>query len=189
MLVGLRSETSLAERLGSIHFTLQASPEEITSRWHWGETGITVEVNSSETSPHDCALELLTCLGQALWDSATTGERRAWLELLRNEIEAGVEGEIDEQALDHKQSMLSSHILAASPRRLERYTEASFAGTMAEYIHSLWHDVTVQTGPDYLPLPWLRHRFALFSRLFGMATGGNPGLSPRGCGHPAPHAR
>src|SRR6266851_2219436 len=168
---------SLAQRLGPVRFAVRASDEDVASRWRWGEAGVEVEVNESETSPHDCALELLTSLGQALWHSGSAGERRAWLELLRQEIEAGFEGEIDERALREKRAMLSSRMLAASPRRLERYAEASFAGTMAEYVHSLWHEVTVQAGPDYLPPPWLRRRFGLFSRWFPAARNATPGLS------------
>ncbi len=141
-----------------------------------------MEVNESETSPHDCALEVLTCLGEVLWHSESAGERRAWLELLREEIEAGVESDIDEQALREKRAMLSSRILAASPRRLERYAEVSFAGTMAEYVHSLWHEVTVKTGPDYLPLLWLRRRFALFARWFPVARSAMPGAWRHSCG-------
>src|SRR6266478_5441742 len=174
---------ALARRLGAVQFELRASEEEVASRWRWGETGVEVEVNLNETSPHDCALELLTCLGQALWNSASAEERRAWLELLREEIEAEVEGEIDEGALREKRAMLSSRVLAASPRRMERYAEASFAGTLAEYVHTLWHEVTVQAGPDYLPLLWLRRRFELFSRWFPAARNETPGLFRQRCGN------
>src|SRR5438046_6837320 len=44
-------------------------------------------------------------------------------------------------------------VLAASPRRMERYAQASFAGTMAEYVHTLWHEVAINAGRDYLPYP------------------------------------
>jgi len=172
---------ALARRLGSVQFDLRASEEEVASRWRWGETGVEVEVNPNETSPHDCALELLTCLGQALWNSASAVERRAWLKLLQEEIDAEVKGEIDECALREKRAMLSSRVLAASPRRMERYAETSFAGTMAEYVHALWHEVTVQSGCDYLPLPWLRRRFELFSRWFPANGECNAGLL-RHCG-------
>src|SRR6266852_6140656 len=172
----------LEQRLGPVRFAVRATDEDVASRWRRGEAGVEVEVNESETSPHDCALEVLTCLGQALWHSESAGEQRAWLELLREEIEAGVESDIDEQALREKRAMLSSRILAASPRRLERYAEVSFAGTMAEYVHSLWHEVTVQTGPDYLPLPWLRRRFALFARWFPVARSAMPGAWRLSCG-------
>ena len=103
---------TLAQRLGEVQFELRASGEEVASRWRWGKTGVEVEVNPNETSTHDCALELLTCLGQALWNSASAEARRAWLKLLLEEIEAEVEGEIDEGAL----GQVSSTIEVALPR-------------------------------------------------------------------------
>jgi len=172
---------ALARRLGRYSSTCEQAKRRLhrvgggaRPAWRW--------VNPNETSPHDCALELLTCLGQALWNSASAEERRAWLKLLRQEIEAEVDGEIDERALREKRAMLSSRVLAASPRRMERYAEASFAGTMAEYVHTLWHEVTVQAGRDYLPLPWLRRRFELFSRWFPAAKNATPGLFRHRCG-------
>jgi hypothetical protein len=173
----------LAQRLGPVVFDLQASEEEVASRWQWTAAGLHVELNPNETTPHDCALELLTCMGQALWNSASAEERRTWLQLLGEEIEAKVEGEIDERALHEKRAMLSSRILAASARRMERYAETSFAGTVAEYVHSLWHEVTVQTGCDFLRLPWLHRRFALFSRWFPAERTAMPSLFRHHCAH------
>jgi hypothetical protein len=85
---------------------------------------------------------------------------------LSAEIEAGVSGEIDEEALAEKRALLGSRVSARSRRRLERYARASFAGTAAEYIHCLWHDVTVRSGPEHLPAPWLRRRLQMLAGWF-----------------------
>jgi hypothetical protein len=37
---------------------------------------------------------------------------------------------------------------------------------MAEYVRRLWHEVTVRTGPDYLPAAPLRRRLELMARWF-----------------------
>jgi hypothetical protein len=94
-------------------------------------------------------LELLVCLGQALWERLNHSQRKAYWLLLDSEISAGIPGEIDEEALKQKRLLLSSSNSATSRRRLERYGSASFAGTVAEYIHSLWHDVRVRTGSRF----------------------------------------
>jgi hypothetical protein len=86
--------------------------------------------------------------------------------LLFDEISMGVEGEIDEQAFEEKRSLFESRSHANSAERLTRYGRASFAGTAAEYVHCLWHEVTVRTGPDHLPVPPLRRRLALMSQWF-----------------------
>jgi hypothetical protein len=69
-------------------------------------------------------------------------------------------------ALEEKRSLFANRANANSAGRLKRYGRASFAGTAAEYVHSLWHDVTVRAGPDYLPPPQLRRRLELLAGWF-----------------------
>ncbi len=159
---------SLASRLGMCRVNLFPSlgGAGVTSRWSRSGNRLQIDLSVSSFEPHDLALELLMCIGQVVWESAAGQERAAWLKLLDGEISAGVEGEIDEETLEEKRRLLSSRALAASPRRLLRYAGAAFAATLAEYVHALWHDVTVRTGPEHLPPEWLRRRLALFERWF-----------------------
>ena len=115
---------------------------------------------------HDIAMELLLCLGQALWEKLSDGELREYWLVLDHEIRAGISGEIDEQALEEKRSLLASRVHARSQRQLACYGRAAFAGTAAEYVHCLWHEVTARTGPDYLPAPQLRRRLELLAGWF-----------------------
>ncbi|MCS7314803.1 MAG: hypothetical protein NZ554_04985 [Bryobacteraceae bacterium] len=135
------------------------------SRWRRSSEGAEIWL-AAEGDPHEVAMELLLCVGQILWEETTDEERRRWLGLLRGEIEAGVEGEIDEIALQAKARLLASAASARSLRRLEEYARASFASTAAEYVHCLWHDVTVRSGPEHLPAPCLRARLELLRRWF-----------------------
>jgi hypothetical protein len=111
-------------------------------------------------------MELLLCLGQGLWERLSDWELRTYWMLLGDEISVGIEGEIDEQALEEKRSLFESRSHANNVKRLTGYARASFAGTVAEYVHSLWHEVTVQTGPDHLPVAPLRRRLELMARWF-----------------------
>jgi hypothetical protein len=52
------------------------------------------------------ALELLVCIGQALWDVIAPAMHDAWRGLLYTELEEQVAGEIDQQALDAKRALL-----------------------------------------------------------------------------------
>src|ERR1019366_8710520 len=79
---------------------------------------------------------------------------------------ANISGEMDEQALDAKRLLLADRAHARDPRCLERYGVTSFAATAAEYVHCLWHDVTIRTGEAYLPAPQLRRRLELLARWF-----------------------
>ena len=153
-------------RLGRCRIRLVPGEAEYSSRWT-AETGwLEVELATGGVATHDLALEALLCLGQALWDELEASEYTSWFEALGREIQAGVTGEIDEGAIEEKRALASSRGTARSRRRLERYARASFAGTFAEYVHALWHDVTVRRGPEHLPPDWLRRRLELLSRWF-----------------------
>lgn len=159
--------STMARRLGFCRSTLLAEAKPgVASRWTITDSGLEVSLATAGVEAHDVAMELLLCLGQALWERLSEAELCAYWLLLREEIGKGVEGEIDEQALEEKRSLFASRANAESAARLMRYGRASFAGTAAEYVHSLWHDVTVRTGPDYLPAPQLRRRLELLAGWF-----------------------
>src|ERR1039457_6884157 len=145
--------TSLARRLGSCRISLPAEvASDVASRWTMANGGLEVTVTTAGIEEHDVAMELLLCLGQGLWERLSDGELRAYWMLLCDEISMGIEGEIDEQALEEKRSLLDRKSHANNVKRLTGYARASFAGTAAEYVHCLWHEVTVRTGPDDLPV-------------------------------------
>jgi hypothetical protein len=157
---------SMARRLGQCRISLEIADSTAASQWTETEAGLEVSVTTAGSEDHDIAMELLLCLGQALWEKLSDGElRECWL-VLDQEIRAGISGEIDELALEEKRSLLASRVHARSRRQLARYGRAAFAATAAEYVHCLWHEVTARTGPDYLPAPQLRRRLELLAGWF-----------------------
>ena len=159
--------SSMARGLGPCRISLVAQLEDgATSRWTTTPGELEVSVAVAAFEDHDIAIELLVCLGQALWERLSDSQVRAYWTLLRHEIDSEVEGEIDEQALDDKRSLFAVRAHANSEQELVKYGEASFAGTVAEYIHSLWHDTSIRTGPDYLPAEALQRRLELLARWF-----------------------
>ncbi len=157
----------MAHRLGPCRISLlPLGDPAIISQWDESDSGLEVRVTISGLEEHDVAMELLLCLGQALWGRLSAHELRGYWTLLEREICEGVTGEIDEQALEAKRSLATDTAGADRLGRIESYGFASFAGTAAEYIHSLWHNVTVRTGPDHLPAPQLRRRLKLLARWF-----------------------
>ena len=183
--------SSMAGRLGSCRISL---PEEVAagvaSQWTIADDGLKVSVTTAGCEDHDVAMELLLCLGQVLWERLSGGELRAYWMLLGDEISMGIEGEIDGQALQEKRGLLERRSLGNNVKRLGRYGRASFAGTVAEYVHCLWHEVTVRSGPDYLSVPPLRRRLERLARWFPPNRGYRlfP-ATPRRAGHsPSPGA-
>src|ERR1017187_6987843 len=91
---------SMARRLGPCRISLPAEVASgVASRWTMTDGGLEVTVSTAGLEEHDVAMELLLCLGQGLWERLSDGELRAYWMLLNDEIIAGIEGEIDEQAL------------------------------------------------------------------------------------------
>ena len=153
---------SLVENLGG---------PRVASRWTATGRGLEVLLATAKREEHDVALELLLCVGQALWEKLSPSRRKTYWLLLDEEIGANTSGEIDEEALRQKTLLFSGLDSARSRTRLERYGAASFAGTAAEYIHALWHDVTVRRGPNFLPAERLRRRLELLSRWYRPGRG------------------
>jgi hypothetical protein len=70
--------SSMARRLSPCQISFLAQAEDgATSRRTSTKSGLEISVTTAETDEHDAAMELLVCLGQALWDRLSAGERRA----------------------------------------------------------------------------------------------------------------
>lgn len=157
----------MARRLGSCRISVTAEAEaDVASRWTSTDCGLEVSVSTAGCEDHDVAMELLQCLGQALWERLSDMELREYWMLQWDEISMGIVGEIDEHALEGKRALFESRSHANSVELLARYGRASFAGTAAEFVHCLWHEVTIRTGPEYLPALPLRRRLEVMARWF-----------------------
>jgi hypothetical protein len=158
----------MARQIGLSRISLAAELDGPNVASEWTASGQELRISIPIRGPdgHEVAMELLLCLGQALWGKLSPGQLKAYWSLLDSEFLAGISGEIDEDALREKRALLGSRVSARSDRRLERYGCASFAGTAAEYVHALWHDVEVVRGPEYLAPEQLRRRLELLQTWF-----------------------
>jgi hypothetical protein len=165
--------TALAARVGlcTIETLPSLDPPELSSRSTVVRNSLDIELAARGVEPHDLAMELLIAIGQRAWQRTTAAEREAWLRLLASELDSGVKGEIDEEVLELKRALLASRAAARNAMLIEDYAAASFAATLAEYVHCLWHDVTVRKGPACLDALALRRRLGLLARWFPPGRG------------------
>jgi len=103
---------------------------------------------------HDVGFELLAAVAELVLRQMTGREFERYLALLERELREAITGEIDEEALEAKQT------------GAEDYPLRSFCGTFADYVHALWHDVEIRQGEMHLPARFLRKRFELLRGLF-----------------------
>jgi hypothetical protein len=145
-----------------------AKPEGGTHTAAWVETSerTNLLLACREVDAHDTGFEFLASVAELLRPRLSVSELAAYHELLDEELRHGVRGEIDEEALTAKQTLLAIRPWRRSRLQFEPYRDVSLVSTVAEYMHGLWHDVQIRVGPEHLPLQQLRRRMTLMSNLF-----------------------
>jgi hypothetical protein len=87
--------------------------------------------------------------------------------LLREELNAGVHGEVDEESWHSKQGLLRRQSNVRRETKLFRdYAHAAFTDTLTLYLHGICCDIDVETGPRQLASRYLRRRLNLLYALY-----------------------
>jgi hypothetical protein len=82
--------------------------------------------------------------------------------LVREELKAAVNGEVDEESWRLKQALLRRPSgLAKETKVFQDYAKQSFIDTLTLYLHGICCDIDVETGPRQLPSRHLRKRLGL----------------------------
>jgi hypothetical protein len=151
---------------GDVVSRVKPKGEAHTAAWVETPERINLVLACRELDAHDTGFELLGSLAELLRPRLTHAEVTVYSQILDEEIRHGVRGEIDEDALSAKQAYLASRTVRRFRPQFERYRDASFVSTVAEYMHGLWHDVQIRIGPEHLPVAQLRRRMNLMAELF-----------------------
>jgi len=87
--------------------------------------------------------------------------------LLREELNNGVHGEVDEESWHMKQALLRRQTNVRKETKAFRdYVRQSFIDTLTLYLHGICCDIDVETGPRQLQSRYLRKRLSLLYELF-----------------------
>jgi hypothetical protein len=101
-------------------------------------------------------------VSELIADNFSDEARRAWEGLLREELSAKVNGEVDEESWVRKQKVQRRQANTKRDTKLfEEYSRQSFIDTMTLYLHGICCDIDVETGPRQLPSRYLRKRLQL----------------------------
>lgn len=173
---------SIAERIGKLRVLIVPyigcfeSGDAVCFTKPAGETHSAVWVESGgstnlilacrELDAHDTGFELLASVAQLLHPKLAASELEIYTRLLEEELRQNVRGEIDKEALSAKEAYLNSRGAAHKSEQFTRYRDTSLVSTLAEYMHGLWHDVQIRTGPEHLPVPQLRQRMTALAKMF-----------------------
>jgi len=91
---------------------------------------------------------------------------------IREELMAGVHGEVDDDSWQAKQALLrrQTNVKRESPIFAD-YVRQSFVDTLTLYLHGICCDIDVETGPRQLPSRYLRKRLDLLKSVYPAPPG------------------
>jgi hypothetical protein len=93
--------------------------------------------------------------------------RERFTQLLREELNSEVHGEVDERSWHLKQSLLRRQSNVRNETKLFRdYARQAFEDTLTLYLHGTCCDIDVETGPRQMPSRYLRKRLELLMTLY-----------------------
>jgi len=112
---------------------------------------------------------VLATLAGDLWSEEAQTQ---YCGLLREELRAGVHGEVDEESWQNKQALLRRQSNIRKETKLFRdYARQSFIDTLTLYLHGICCDIDVDTGPRQLPSRYLRKRLMALYGLYPPPAG------------------
>jgi hypothetical protein len=102
----------------------------------------------------------------------TDENRSAYLGLLREELSAGVHGEVDESSWRHKQALRRRGTnFRRDSKGFREYARHSFTDTLTLYLHGICCDIDVDTGPRQLQSRHLRKRLEWMESVYPPPSG------------------
>jgi len=115
-------------------------------------------------------------LAELLADQWSEKARTQYSDLIREELEKGVHGEVDENSWNLKQALTrraegSTAKTLRNTKALREYFRQSFIDTMTLYLHGICCDIDVETGPRQIPGRYLRRRLELVESLYPPPSG------------------
>jgi hypothetical protein len=107
---------------------------------------------------------VLATLASNLWLEEAQAR---YASLLREELIAGVHGEVDEESWHLKQALLRRQTNVKKETKAFRdYARQSFIDTLTLYLHGICCDIDVETGPRQLQSRYLRKRLQALYALY-----------------------
>lgn len=100
-------------------------------------------------------------------DAVTEEARERFYGLLREELRAGVSGEVDQSGWELKQALRRRQKKFVRDSKLfHDYARQAFIDTLTLYLHGICCDIDVEAGPRQLPSRHLRKRLNVLFELF-----------------------
>ncbi|MBV9612952.1 MAG: hypothetical protein JO091_10795 [Acidobacteriaceae bacterium] len=161
------------EKLGE--FVVAERPSEDRQSWasqvsFENETVLVFALKEQDVAEYHYRLyRRLAALVVEKWSTEAASSYKA---IIREELAAGVNGEVDDESWQAKQALLrrQANVKRESPL-FGDYVRQSFVDTLTLYLHGICCDIDVETGPRQLPSRYLRKRLNLLKKLYTPPAG------------------
>jgi len=154
------------EEMGDLVSFAKPKGESHSAVWLEQDGWVHIVLACRELDAHDTGFEFLASVAELLRGKLTPEETERYTLMLEEELSEGIKGEIDEDAYAAKIPLIKARTAHRRSGQFENYRNLSLVGTVAEYLHGLWHDVQIRVGPEHLPLVQLRRRMSLLAEMF-----------------------
>jgi hypothetical protein len=105
-------------------------------------------------------------------DNWSSKAANAFTSEIREELTAGVHGEVDDESWHAKQALTRRQMDWKRDTPLFReYLRQSFIDSLTLYLHGICCDIDVETGPRQLPSRYLRKRLNILKSLYEPPSG------------------
>jgi hypothetical protein len=112
------------------------------------------------------------CLAELIAEHRSPESQQRYAALLREEMNAKVNGEVDEGSWRLKQAIVRRYSATRrETKAFQEYAKQSFIDTLTLYMHGICCDIDVETGPRQLPSRYLRKRLQLLRELYNPPEG------------------
>jgi len=168
-----RKSRAALEKLGD--FVVAERPTEGRQSWtsqvsFENETVLVFALKEQDVAEYH--YRLYRRLAALVADKWSTEAALSYKQIIREELTAGVHGEVDDESWQAKQVLLrrQANLKRESPL-FGDYARQSFIDTLTLYLHGICCDIDVETGPRQLPSRYLRKRLNLLKRLYPPPSG------------------
>jgi len=129
------------------------------------ETTLVFAVKDEDVADHH--YRFFHVIAEIAADVATEALLEPFYGILREELHAGVHGEVDEESWQLKQALLRrARRVQHRSKGFIKYARQAFIDTLTLYLHGICCDIDVETGPRQIASRHLRRRLELLESLY-----------------------
>lgn len=127
---------------------------------------------TKDTEVADCHYSFYRAIAEMVGGKNGKDIPPAFIDLLRDELQRGAHGEVDEIAWRMKVELEEKDRDSIRPsKRFREYARQSFIDTLTLYMHGICCDIDVETGPRQLPSNLLRKRLKFLKETYPAPQG------------------